>query len=200
MNTVTLSDICSFGATCKFFKKKTCNKKHPCKFFPKCANPSCPYDHVFVQRENAMVTSVLTTPVKSSSHHLKTPDAPTKLTNKLKFSSLNADAPAYVPLFDIGSYPDPIVYYFGDEFDNNSDDNFDDNFDEEVDNDFDNELYSPLSDDNSHILYNGSHYLYKGKVYSSYDEAHDTKFEDNNEFLEISAMITALINELSDEC
>lgn len=178
MATIKTSDICPFAVKCKFFKKGTCNKSHPCQFYPKCTNSGCIFDHVFVQRESTTTESIMTTPTKDPGFRLKTPNAPEKLND---FSGLRADAPSFIPKFNV-----------------QSDDFYE--FTDEIDDDFDAELGDESDDENSHILYDGCHYLYRGEKFTSYDAADDAKLADIEEFAEISAMIMASMNELSLSC
>ena len=182
MSTIKESDICPFAKKCNFFKKGTCNKSHPCKFFPKCTSPHCLFEHVYIQLRETTVDEIeMTTPVKNSNFHLETPDAPLKPLEFLRFG-LRADAPVFVPKFD--------TYACG-QFDKKFND-----FDQELDNEYD----SSSSDENSHILYDGNHYLYREGKFLSYDEAHNAKLADGEEYREISEMIMATITEMNTDC
>ncbi len=140
-----------------------------------------------------------TTPIKNSSYYLKTPDAPMKLVNSTR---LRADAPVFIPKHNLWSNSEFVTEFvseFATRFDNEIDEI--DEIDSEIDeiDEIDSESDETDETDNSYILYNGEHYLYSGEKFDSFDKASDAKHIEDNEYVEISAMILASMNEMSTQ-
>lgn len=181
MTTIFESDVCSYSSKCKFFKKNICKKIHPCHYYPKCTNPNCIYDHVFVQKNccinNTQFKSISNTELSNS-----------KLSNSElpKSSILSPYASIFVPKYHLNYNKniDTTLYYGFKDIDEDHD-NIDDcdNFEENSD------------DEETHILFDGTFYLYDGHKYVSYDDAYNKKCKDDDEYYEISKMIIDSLNE-----
>jgi hypothetical protein len=109
---------------------------------------------------------------------------------------LNPEAPVFIPKFSSKLNQHQFNNAVEINYELDSEDDFEN--EHEVNDEFDYD--SSSSDENSHILYDGKYFIYAGTKYDSYDKAHDAKSIDENEYMEISAMITASMDELSCEC
>ena len=207
MTTFHKSQICPFAKNCKFFKKRNCDKIHPCHFYPNCTNTSCLFDHGFVKRKITAIESTRTIPIKGLNEDMEFFNAP----KKFKYlTGLSADAPLFIPKFntqihtndnfeqDYKNFNEEFVENDYDKYDDKYDDQYD-YYDEYYDDEYDDE-YDDDYDDNSHILYDGIYFVYKTEQFLSYDAANNAKRLEEQEFEEISTMIKSSINLLTVEC
>ena len=211
MTTFHKSQICPFAKKCKFFKKRNCYKIHSCHFYPNCTNTSCLFDHVFVKRKITAIESTRTIPIKGLNEDMEFLNAPKKFKY---FTTLSADAPLFIPKFNTQIHTNDNFEQdyknFNEEFVENDYDKYDDQYydqyydqydyyDEYYDDEYDDE-YDDDYDDNSHILYDGTYFVYRTEQFLSYDAANNAKRLEEQEFEEISTMIKSSINLSTLEC